>query len=557
MSLAVASLAVASALVLAASCSIAQGADIPAKPKQSSDNLQAAAWRPEHPLLIGKERSTLLRIEIDLPAKEQGEQGQDGPAKSAASPRLQAIAIELVGDRPTHDLQWVALESLGDGAANARAVLLGEPIAAADKVRLPADAALRPGRNVFQIVGRISPAADLSHKLAARCVAIETTAGSVAPDDRTPEVRQRIGVALRQHNDDGVHTHRIPALATANDGTLLCVYDLRRRARRDLQEDIDIGLSRSTDGGRTWEPVQVVMDMGTYGGLPAEQNGCSDPGLIVDRQTGEIFCFAVWMWGKPGLHQWVGLGSEPGYEIGKAAQFMMVRSRDHGRTWTKPENITRQVKPENWVLYAPSPQQGICLPDGTLVMPAQGRDENDVKFANLLVSRDHGVTWRPSAPAYQGGNECQAALLGDGTIMLNIRNNREKFRAVAVTSDLGQTWRQHPTSRNTLIEPTCNGSLFRFTYNDAGTERAALLFANPHSQAARVNHSIQVSLDDGLTWPAELRTLLDAGRGAGYPSLTRIDDRHVGIVYEGSQADLTFERLSIDELLKRPGRAGR
>jgi sialidase-1 len=107
---------------------------------------------------------------------------------------------------------------------------------------------------------------------------------------------------------------------------------------RDLQEDIDIGLSRSTDGGQTWEPAQVIMDMGEYGGLPQEQNGCSDPGIIVDRESGEIFCFAVWMNGKPGKHQWSDDGSEPGFEIGKAAQFMMVRSGDDGRTWSQPES---------------------------------------------------------------------------------------------------------------------------------------------------------------------------------------------------------------------------
>jgi hypothetical protein len=77
----------------------------------------------------------------------------------------------------------------------------------------------------------------------------------------------------------------------------------------DLQEDIDIGLSRSTDGGRTWDPVRDIMDMDEYGGLPQEQNGCSDPGIIVDHQTGEIFCFAVWMNGKPGKHQWVDDGA--------------------------------------------------------------------------------------------------------------------------------------------------------------------------------------------------------------------------------------------------------
>ena len=78
-----------------------------------------------------------------------------------------------------------------------------------------------------------------------------------------------------------------------------------------------------------------------------------------------------------------------------------------------------------------------------------------------------------------------------------------------------------------------------------------LLFANPHTQKGRTHHTIQVSFDDGRTWPQSHHLLLDEGRGAGYPSLTRIDDRHVGIVYEGSQSHLVFEKLSLDELLKK------
>ena len=39
--------------------------------------------------------------------------------------------------------------------------------------------------------------------------------------------------------------------------------------------------------------------------------------------------------------------------------------------------------------------------------------------------------------------------------------------------------------------------------------------------------------------------------GAGYPSLSRVDDEHLGIVYEGSQAHMVFERISLDELLRR------
>ena len=411
---------------------------------------------------------------------------------------------------------------------------------------------LNTGANHFWLSCRVRVDADLSHKVDASVTAVETTTGHVVPRDQTPGVRKRIGIALRRHWDDGVHTYRIPALATTPSGTLLCVYDMRRRTGRDLQEDIDIGLLRSTDGGRTWCAQQVIMDMGTFGGLPQEVNGVSDPGIVVDPATGEVFCFAVWMNGRAGTHQWSKGGSEPGFEIGKSAQFMMVRSTDDGQTWTKPQNMTQTWKDPKWILYAPSPQQGIALADGTLVMPTQGRDAQDRYFSNLLISRDHGKTWTVGPPASLGNTECQPVQLADGSIMLNCRTESPtKFRTVVVTRDLGNTWTPHPTNRKGLIEPNCNGSLYRFDFRENGKLQSALLFANPHSQQSRTHHSIQVSFDEGEKWPEEHRLLLDEGRGAGYPSLSRVDERHIGIVYEGSGSHLVFERIPIDELLNR------
>lgn len=110
--------------------------------------------------------------------------------------------------------------------------------------------------------------------------------------------------------------------------------------------------------------------------------------------------------GKAGTHQWNKDGSEPGFEIGKSAQFMMVRSRDDGRTWSKPQNMTRTWKDSRWILYAPLPQQGIALKDGTLVMPTQGRDAEDKHFSNLLYSRDHGKSWAVSSAASFDNTEC-------------------------------------------------------------------------------------------------------------------------------------------------------
>ncbi|MFO0999519.1 MAG: exo-alpha-sialidase [Planctomycetaceae bacterium] len=509
-----------------------------------SAELKVTCSSPVHPILIRNEHGPIAKVIIDVPEGSQGE--------------VDAFEFSLEGTDELSDLHSLALYSTGSEERFSTAPQFGDAQKPMLKTSFQGKANLRSGRNIFWLSGKLTESADLSHRIGAVCTQINTNSGIVSAVNELPGKRHRIGVALRRHQDDGVHTYRIPALGTTAKGTLLCVYDMRRREGRDLQEDIDIGLSRSTDGGQSWEPVRVIMDMGEYGGLSQELNGCSDPGLIVDHQTGEIFCFALWMNGKPGQHQWVEDGSEPGFEIGKTAQFMMVSSKDDGLTWSKPVNLTRKLKQESWWLFAPAPQQGIQMPDGTLVMPVQGRTGREplATFATVMISKDHGVTWTVGNPGYAGGNECQAVMLGDNSIMLNIRNDHERYRAVVVSKDLGQTWEDHATSRTTLIEPNCNGSLRRVSYEESGKQKHVLLFANPHTQKGRTHHTIQVSFDEGRTWPSSHHLLLDEGLGAGYPSLTQIDAGHVGIVYEGSQSHLVFERFTLAELLKPATGAG-
>jgi sialidase-1 len=509
-----------------------------------SAELKVTCISPIHPILIRNEHGPIVKVVIDVPDEMNVE--------------VNSLEFSLEGTDELSDLKSLTLYWTGAEERFSSEHRFGDSQAPMTKITFQGNKTLSSGRNTFWLDCKLIETADLSHHISATCTRLKTDQAEIQVSNEAPTVRHRIGVALRRHHDDGVHTYRIPALGTTAKGTLLSVYDMRRRMGRDLQEDIDIGLSRSTDGGHSWEPVQVIMDMGEYGGLTQELNGCSDPGLIIDRQTGEIFCFALWMNGKPGKHQWVDDGSEPGFEIGKTAQFMMVSSKDDGLTWSKPVNMTRQLKQESWWLFAPSPQQGFQLKDGTLVMPVQGRTGREplATFATIMISRDHGATWTVGNPGYAGGNECQAVVLSDNSIMLNIRNDHERYRAVVVSKDLGKTWEAHATSRNTLIEPNCNGSLLRVNYMESGQEKHVLLFANPHTQKGRTHHTIQVSFDEGKTWPSSHHLLLDEGPGAGYPSLTQIDAEHVGIVYEGSQSHLVFERFTLAELLNPAARAG-
>ena len=153
----------------------------------------------------------------------------------------------------------------------------------------------------------------------------------------------RAGVAVRQHKQDGVHTSRIPGLATSTKGTLLAIYDARYESPRDLQGHMDICLNRSIDGGQTWQPMQVVLDMKDWGGLPEKYNGVSDANILVDENTGDIYVAGLWMHGvldgKTGewvsgmtkdstrwIHQWREKGSQPGFGIKETCQFLIAKS---------------------------------------------------------------------------------------------------------------------------------------------------------------------------------------------------------------------------------------
>ena len=344
------------------------------------------------------------------------------------------------------------------------------------------------------------------------------------------------------------HTFRIPAMVATNKGTLLGVYDMRYTSSRDLQGDMDIGLSRSTDGGNNWARPVSIMDMKKYGDLPEDQNGCSDPNILVDRTTGEIFVSAVWTHGKPGTHQWRGKGSEPGYSINKSSQFMIVRSIDDGLTWSTPENWTNKLKDPKWHLFAPAPGNGITLSNGTLVMPTQGRDAVGRPFSNLMWSEDHGKNWTLSEHARDNTTECAVVELSNGSLMLNMRDNRNRSdksktngRAVSVTLDMGKSWSVHPSDHKALPEPVCMASLLSHDLPDG---RRALFFSNPNSKQRREKMTVRMSLDGGQTWP---RSILLDQKGGAYSSLAMVDEKTLGILYESSVADMVFQKMNLSE----------
>ena len=414
-------------------------------------------------------------------------------------------------------------------------------------IRFNANQNLFPGINYFWISIQMKPKTSLFSNISAKVTAITADNKSLDFELKSQSHTRRMGVGVRRGGDDGVAAFRIPGLVTTNDGTLLGVYDARYNSSVDLQEHVDIGLSRSTNGGKTWEKMRIPMAFGQYEGLPKGQNGVGDPSILVDKQTGTIWIVAAWTHGMGNRRAW--FNSLPGMTIHETAQLMMVRSDDDGKTWSAPINVTSQVKDPSWRFLLQGPGRGISMNDGTLVFPTQYIDPQGLPHAGIMCSKDHGNTWTISAPARDNTTEAQVAEVTPGVLMLNMRDNRGGSRAVSSTSDYGKTWTEHPSNRSALQEPVCMASLIKVEAIDNITGKDLLLFSNPNTTKDRKNMTIKASFDGGLTWKESNQLLLDEDYGWGYSCLTMIDKETVGILYESSVAHMTFQAVKLKEII--------
>lgn len=517
-------------LVLTTACTSAQKV-------QRAAGVQVLVQNQVVPLMKGLDRNPLMRVRVYVP------NGQQLPARTLqlqldkeALAAVEKLELVLRDDKQRNPWE------------NARVVATLTP--SSSSLNLPIEADLKPGLHTWWVSASLKQAADIDKKISLRAVSLTGGNGKVFPvinssdqPGEAPVFSRRLGVAVRKAWDDSVHTYRIPGIATTDKGTLIAVYDIRYKHSGDLPANIDVGMSRSTDGGRTWEPMRNIMDMGA----PHENNGVGDPAVLFDPATKKLWVAALWSKGNRSI-----AGSQPGLSPDTTGQFVLASSDDDGLTWSAPYSITEQVKNPAWHLYFNGPGTGMVMKNGTLVFASQYWDESrkpGVPHSSIIYSNDGGKTWKSGTGAKYNTTESQVVETVPGTLMLNMRDNRGRFRSVATTTNMGNTWIEHPTSYEALEDPVCQASLIKAAIPLKGKRSEVLFFSNVADQGVRQNMTIKASLDLGESWPEQHHLLLDSRRTYGYSALTLIDDNTIGILYEGER-DLYFLRVPVAEIIK-------
>ncbi len=321
--------------------------------------------------------------------------------------------------------------------------------------------------------------------------------------------------ALFTSNTDGYFRYRIPALVVSTQGTVLAFCEARRHNGHD-DDEIDIVLRRSVDGGQTWQARQLVVSDG--------DRTCGNPCPVVDRHSGAIvlpFCK-------------------------DNQQAFVTRSDDDGATWSPPQEITASVKAPSWSYLGTGPGHGIQLQSGRLLIPCWSDASpgpatwrpatwGQIQTSFALYSDDGGQSWQSGTEMTQdASDECEALECPDGTVYMNMRSRQDKkCRSSARSTDGGQSWspvEYHPE----LPEPSCQAGLVRL-------DDQRILLSHPSDPEQRTQLTVRLSADEGHTWPTA--KILHPGPAA-YSDLAVAAD-HILCLYEAdNHAALTLARFT-------------
>ncbi|WP_435243350.1 exo-alpha-sialidase [Streptomyces cucumeris] len=361
-------------------------------------------------------------------------------------------------------------------------------------------------------------------------------------------------VLFKAADEPGYSCFRIPAVVRSANGTLLAFAEGRVDNCGDAG-DIDLVLKRSTDGGRTWGPLQVIDEGGgdTHG----------NPAPVVDARTGRILLASTYNTGRDDAQS---------CDVPCDRTPHLQYSDDDGATWSAPADLGPSLLPPSWnSWYATGPVHGIQLRHGRhkgrllFTVNAESHDGTRVthNHAALAYSDDGGGRWKIGAvdtfPIAADGtfrqkpSEMTLVERGNGSVLVSGREQDGTdlgHRDVALSRDGGESFTAPFRALPDLPVPQVQGSVLPLSTGRGGSGR--LLLSAPADPDRRRTMMIRSSWDEGRSWDGVENGAVVTTDWSGYSDMTAISYDTVGLLYEGGAVDardeIRFARFTEDWL---------
>ena len=303
--------------------------------------------------------------------------------------------------------------------------------------------------------------------------------------------------ALKYHDFDGFGVH-LPGLIVTTQGTAIAVCQKRHGSMGDGGNQVDILMSRSEDGGSTWQRQEVIFEeAGAYTYLGP---------IFEDCTTGAVF---VAFWKMPAdILDDLGYFSE--YAKGGGG-FYLLKSTDQGRSWSAPLYVSPRPNAEGWVGWPNNCVHGIQLVfgprKGRLVIPAFLYKEGEPGQVpgvrgGLLYSDDGGQSWSAGAVLPEGSDEVSLVETAAGGTYVSYRKNTLATgkRHFARSIDYGETFSEHGQHEE-VPDANLHAGLVRYREGEEVGDDI-LLFSNP---SPAKDMTIRMSRDEGGSWDISRR----------------------------------------------------
>lgn len=306
-------------------------------------------------------------------------------------------------------------------------------------------------------------------------------------------------ILVEENGKHGFDSYRVPGIAVTPSGKILLCYEGRQKEgdRRTLL------MRTSADGGKTFGERIVLA-------RPKGKELLHNPMFLAGEQ-GRVWLFWCQDYGR----------------------LFMRESRDEGETFGPVRELTEAIEGfrREWpvTLWAISPGHGICMKNGTLVVPlwlSRGENAHLPACFACIYSTDGGVTWQCSntVPAGHGvgdPTEASVAEREDGTLLATMRHEIPGVRRRAFCAGGPARWGEAYLNES-LPDPICSGALLALddgclafvncaNGDEAALERQRRGEALRWSLDARKNLTLRISRDGGVSWSDGLLLEREAG----------------------------------------------